>query len=283
MGWQVLLVISMVAEITGRLLHRAIMKEKDSDPIAYAVLFQLITALFIGSITVFTGFHIPDIMPILPNLLLMPILYAIANIMIFKALKSTEASIYTILFASHTIWIILGAVFFLHEAFFLKQIVGALLILFSIILVSWKHQNIKFGRGEMMGLIAAAVYGLAITNDVYIIKSFDLFSYLTIAFFAPAIVIWLLYPASTKNIIAISKSYRLKKIFLLAFVFSIVTLSYFYAYTLGKNIGQIATIFEMTTVLTVIAAIFFLKEKSHLLLKIIAGVISFLGVLLVAR
>ncbi|MDP3941094.1 MAG: EamA family transporter [bacterium] len=284
MPWQLLLGISIIGEVIGRLLQRTIMKEDKSDPIAYAVIYQIIGGIIIGIFALVKGFQLPqDITPILPNLLIMPVLYAITNICMFTALKKTEASIFTILFASYSIWLIVGSIFVFREPFSFLQIIGTVLILLSVILVSWKHKNIKIGRAELITLSGAIVFAAAILNDTIILqKGFDPASYLSISFLAPGLFLWLLYPKRTKEIVAIGKSAAVKKVILMAFIYGIVTLTYYYAFLFGKNAAQIASINQINTVLTVIAAVIILKERSHLLLKLSAVAMSFVGVLLVS-
>lgn len=270
-------------EVAGRLLQRSLMKDDKSDPIAYAVVFQLFGGLMLLAFALVNGIKGPTSWSIWPNLLLMPFFWIASNILIFRSLKKTEASTFTILFASRVVWIILASVFFLGESFSLLQAVGTGLIAIAIVFVTYHKQKIQFAGGEKLVLLSAIVFGLAVVNDAYVVRSFDVATYMALAYLAPAFGIWAIFPKSTPLVIQIVKSNVFKKILLLSFVYAVDSIMYLYAYRSGNNYAQMASIFQITTILTVLAAIFILKEKSHLWLKLIAGVIAFLGVLLVAR
>ena len=155
MTWQLLLLISILADVGGRLIQRTLLRDTKSDPITYAIAFQLLAGCIVGFFAFFNGFKIPSLQPILPNLLLMPLFYGLANIFIFKSLKLAEASVFTVLFSSRAVWIILSAMLLLQETFSLYQFLGTILILFSILLVSWQGKLIRLRKGEMYGLLAA--------------------------------------------------------------------------------------------------------------------------------
>ncbi|MBI2641073.1 hypothetical protein HYW87_00555, partial [Candidatus Roizmanbacteria bacterium] len=95
MTWQLFLGLSISAEVAGRLIQRVILRDDKSDPVAYAIVFQLLGGTVIGIYALLTGFTLPNLQPISLNLVLMPILFGSANIFIFKSLQLTEASIFT--------------------------------------------------------------------------------------------------------------------------------------------------------------------------------------------
>lgn len=121
MNWQIILAISVVTYSISVLLQRILLKNNKSDPIAYSIVFQLLTGIMIGAYAAFNGFNIPDLVPLIPNLILMTILYGAGNVFIFSALKIIDASEFTILFASRAMITIIGAIIFLKESFSTQQ------------------------------------------------------------------------------------------------------------------------------------------------------------------
>lgn len=281
MPWQFFLTLSIGGEVLGRIIQRIAMKEEDSDPIAYAIVFQLLTGILIGLYAFLTGFKIPPLLPILPNLLIMPILYGLATICIFLSLKKTEASTFTILFTSRTIWVILGALLFLNEQFHIQQSFGVFLILGSIVLTSWNRQKLSFQKGELYAVLAAFLFGIAIVNDSFIVRVFDIPSYLMFGFLAPALFIWVVNLKKTKEVFSILKGKQLRSVIMLSFFYGIAAITYFTAYKMGNNAAEIGAIFPISSILTVVAAIIFLNERKGIFLKVIAVAISFIGVLFV--
>ncbi|MGH7246014.1 MAG: EamA family transporter [Candidatus Levyibacteriota bacterium] len=281
MTWQLLLGFSILAVSFSTILQRVLLKENKSDPISCALFFQVMTGIILGIFAFVHGYHAVPIFSVLPNIVLMTVLYALGNICIFISLKSTEASTFTITFATRGLWTVIGAVLFLGEHFFLHQIFGTLLIFLSIILVSFKKESFVFTKGIVLSLFAGFLFGMAFTNDALMLQKFDLLSYLTINFLFPGIFIGIVYPKK----IVLLRSLLTKSLFLkltfLSFLYAVSVVCLDGAYTVGRNAAQIGILFQISTIVTVIFAIFFLKETTQIAKKLLAAIFAFLGVILV--
>ena len=280
MSWQILVAVSVVTYSVSVLLQRILLKDEKIDSVAFSIVFQLLTGVLILGYALMRGFSSPNLLPLLPNLALMTFLYGAGNVFIFKALKAIEASEFTIIFATRTVWIILAAVLFLSEQFSLVQLLGTGLILSSVVLVSWQ-KGLKLSRGVLLSLAAAACFGLAFANDAFIIRNFDVPSYLGIAFIVPALAVWMVFPKSTSKMLPMLKKSFLKKLGVLSVLYATSAITIFLAYQIGRNAAQIAPLNQTSTILTVLLAIIFLGEKSQLTRKLIGAVLSFIGIILV--
>lgn len=282
MGWQIFLAISIITYSISVLLQKILLKNDESDPIAYSIVFQFLTGTIIGIYALTRSFTTPHLVPLIPNLFLMVILYAASNIFIFRALKIVDASEFTIVFASRALWIIIGAIIFLKESFSLQKTLGTFLIILSIILVSYKGKKISINKGFIFSILAAAFFGLVFINDAFIINNFNfnVLSYLTIIFIIPSLAIWVIYPKSIMKMKPLFKKQTLPKLILLSILYAISAITFFSAYKVGKNASQIAPLNQTTIIVTVILSIIFLKERSNLLRKLLGAVISFIGVIL---
>jgi len=280
MSWQILVAVSVVTYSVSVLLQRILLKDEKIDSVAFSIVFQLLTGVLILGYALMRGFSSPNLLPLLPNLALMTFLYGAGNVFIFKALKAIEASEFTIIFATRTVWIILAAVLFLSEQFSLVQLLGTGLILSSVVLVSWQ-KGLKLSRGVLLSLAAAACFGLAFANDAFIIRNFDVPSYLGIAFIVPALAVWMVFPKSSSKMLPMLKKSFLKKLGVLSVLYATSAITIFLAYQIGRNAAQIAPLNQTSTVLTVLLAIIFLGEKSQLTRKLIGAVLSFIGIILV--
>ena len=280
MNWQILVAVSVITYSVSVLLQRILLKDEKIDSVAFSIVFQLLTGVLILGYALMRGFSSPNLLPLLPNLALMTFLYGAGNVFIFKALKAIEASEFTIIFATRTVWIILAAVLFLSEQFSLVQLLGTGLILSSVVLVSWQ-KGLKLSRGVLLSLAAAACFGLAFANDAFIIRNFDVPSYLGIAFIVPALAVWMVFPKSSSKILPMLKKSFLKKLGVLSVLYATSAITIFLAYQIGRNAAQIAPLNQTSTILTVLLAIIFLGEKSQLTRKLIGAVLSFIGIILV--
>jgi drug/metabolite transporter (DMT)-like permease len=281
MSWQIFLIVSIFAEVAGRLLQRILLKNDKSDPVAYSVVTQLITGTLVGIFALTQGFSIPDISTIWPHLIAMPIVWGLANLLVYKSLKNTEASVFVIIFSTRAIWQIVGAVLFLNETFSVLQVIGTILIFGSVVLISSRDAKLSLKKTEIFAALAAIFFAIAMINDAFVIRTFDVASYLTFGYFAPSLLIWLMHPKKTSEIISIARNKSVWKIGILASLFGTAALTTLLAYKLGNNAAQIGALFQISTILTVFAAVFLLNEKKSLKLKIIAGVISMIGVILI--
>lgn len=281
MTWEILLAVSLCSYSIAVLLQRLILKENKSHPIAYSIITPMVAGLILSTAFLFKGIPVELLLTFWPNLLLMVLLYGASNIFTYKALKYTEASTFTILNASRALWSVSAAIIVLNEAFGLKQIFGTILVVLSVILASWKGQKIRFSKGEVFTLVAAFAFGVEFINDAYLLRYFDAFVYLPIAFVVPTIGVWAIYPKATQPILAVLKSRTIWKVILLGSLYAISAGTIFLAYQVGRNAAQIAPINETSTILIVFLAAIFLKERKRLFAKVLAAGISFLGVYLI--
>jgi len=281
MPWQLLLLISIISYSVSILLQRVLIKN-NKDPMGFAILFQVFTALIIGVFAVFAGFHIPNISPFFWNFLLSVVIYTLANICVFQSLSRIEASQFTILFVTRGVWTIIAAAFFLGETFSFLHILGTLLILFSVFLISYKKSGFHVGKGSLYGLAAGFLFGVGYVNDAYIVKFFSSpITYSFLDFFVPSVVLLFIYRTSvTKHISQFVKPSVMGKLLLLCLLYAVFGITILLSYKYGGTASQIGAISQSTTIVIVLLAIIFLKETTSLAKKLFASIIAFIGVLL---
>ncbi|MBI5150972.1 MAG: DMT family transporter [Candidatus Pacebacteria bacterium] len=283
LSWQLLITINVVFYSISTLLQRVVLKENQSRPIAFAIFFQCMVGLFIGVAGLFTGqMQIPSsIMQMLPNLLLMTIMYAVFNILTFSALKYTEASLFTIILASRAFFTIAASTFFLKESLTMFQIVGTCFIIFGIIVANLHGaKQIKIGKGEIFAGLAALFLGLANTNDRIILQSIPLYPFLTMAFLLPAIITAAVFPREVPHIIMFFNKTIIIKTMSVALFYGLAATTFFAGLQATTNSSQFATISLTSTILIVILSMVLLKERDNLWKKIAGTGLSFLGLLL---
>ena len=280
-SWPVLVAISVVTYAVSVLLQKVILRHDKSNPVAFAIVFQTLVGVVIAIAALFHGFVMPDLAKYWSNMSVMVVLYGAGNIIIFNSLKLVDASTFTILFASRAFWTIVGALLFLGEHYTWARLVGAVLIVISIVLVSWKKRKLEFGKGELLGLLAGLVFGVAFVNDAFIVQNSDVLSYEALAFLLPTLAILLAQPRSVKHIPHLLKGSFLTKLLVLSILYGVSAVTVFMAYKVGRNASQIAPLVQTTTIVTVVLSIVFLKEKTALLRKSFGAAISFIGVVLV--
>lgn len=283
MSWQLLLTTSIISYAVGVLLQRIIQKGGKNDPYAFSIFFQLTIGIVIGIYALLRGFVIPNYGDFLPNMILMVILYAIANTLIFSALTYLDAAAFTILFSSRALWTIVAAVLFLNEPFSFKQVIGTILIIISVILVSAKSKKVTLKKGEIYALLAALFFGTAFANDAYIINTYhvDVESNLFFAFVLPALAMWIIRPQATKHMKPFLNRAILLPSLALTIFYATSAITIFLAYDIAKNAAQIAPLNQTSIIIIVILSMIFLKERDNIPKKILGALVSFVGVLLI--
>jgi drug/metabolite transporter (DMT)-like permease len=281
MSWQILLGISILTYVISQILQRVLLKEESTDPLAFAIVFQLFVGVVIGVYAMIKGFSFPaNVYSLLPHLFLTLVLYGVGNIFLFKSLKAIPISEFTILFSTSTLWTIVGAVIFLHEKFLLPHILGTLLILTSLFFVFKPSSKMKISRGHIHSLIAAGLFGFAFVNDAFVLKTFEVNSYVSLGFILPAIGLLVVYPRSIKNIIVLLKPDNLKKLSITVLFYAVSAITIFTAYIEGHNSAVISVVGKTSSILIVLAGIVFLGERDNTVRKIIGACIATVGVIL---
>src|SRR3989344_6139666 len=282
MSWQILILISIVLFSVGTLLQRILMKGKESDPIAYSIVFQLLTGIIIASYGfLFANMDFPEVVP-LTNILLMTLLWTSANIFSFTAIKYIDVSRYTIVFSSRLFFTVIASSLFLGEFLNTRQWLGAILIFASIYIVTQKRgEKLAFTKYDAFSILAAMSFGFANTNDRFLLRTFELYPYVAIAFVFPAIFTAIIKPKHLKHLRVFAERTILKKMLFLCLFYSVSSLAFFRALQVAPNSSQVVAVNLTTVILTVLLAVIFLRERKNLGRKLLGATISFIGLLLV--
>jgi len=227
------------------------------------------------------GFVLLDLKQYALNLALMAVLYAAAQILIFQASKTIEASELIILSAGRVLWTIAAALLFLGESFSPQKAAGTALVIFAVVFVSYQKKRIKLSPGHWYAILAGFCLGVGFVNDAYILRHADAISYGAIVFILPLALTLVVYASSLPKIRKTVTAKLLLKNLLLGTVYSIGLIASYSAYQHGGNASQIVPIGQSVVIVTVILAALFLGERDHLFKKFIAAVLVSLGVLLI--
>lgn len=281
--WVIFALIAIVSISLSTLFARVLMKEEESNPIASSILFQfmiggycLLFALALKKFVMPTG----DVS--LFRFLLSAIFWALSTLFTFKAIKLLGASETSILVAGNALFITVLGVIFLKEILTFKSVLGIVLILLAILFVNKEHLSFKSKKGIFYALLVAFFSGVAVVNDVVLIREYESFSFTTLMSFLPGIILAIVFP---KELIKVRKLLNIKEfriMALLTFFYAIQALAFYVAYGQGAPVSRMSTFTKSSIVLTVILAAIFLKEKSNLAKKAVAALMVTLGAILLS-
>lgn len=281
MSWYILAAINVVFTSIAALFQKRAMNNDTSDPVASSIVFQFLLGCITLAYAMFRGFHVPDI-HFLPFFLISGILYAAGTIAFFHAYKLIEASEIGILSGFGSVMAIIGAYIFLHNVLSPYQFVGAALVIFAVVIINLTKSKLKLNNGAWLTILGTSSYGLANVCDAYIVKSFDAVSYLAIMCFIPGVLIYLRYSTRTKAIVRAVKHID-RNLFIFTVLYAVQAVAFYMALSSGALVAQLNVIIRASIILTVVLATVFLKEHDRLPRKIVAAILTTIGVLLVSR
>ncbi len=278
MHWIFFAISSVLFLAIANVLQKVLMKQEDSNALSYATVFQITCAIISGIAAFLNGFVMPPIAQMPINFILLGVLYGVGTVFAFKALKTLEASEVTIIAALRSIVTIISAVLLLGDVFNVERAVGTLLILTAIILVAKRNHRFEINKGIIYALGYALCFGLAVTNDVFILRHSDVLSFTAIGYLLPALFLLLLNPSIIRKSKHFFKPKVFSSMFLLSLFYTCAGISFYTALSLGVNASQMGPINQSSVVITVLLATLFLKERSNLVKKLICAVFVVVGV-----
>lgn len=272
----------MMSALTGsitKILQRTLIANQTHNPAALAFVFQLLVALIFLVYTLVThSFELPPLQELLIPVLVMTILYGVGSIYTFKAFQQAEAAEVAVIFATSSIWSALTAMVLLHESISQLQWIGIALISLGVIIVSYRQTQWKLNRGHVYALVAALCFGIAFTNDAFIINSYtNISAYMVLAFSLPGFMVLLLQPKAIIDIPQLVQPVTILKLCICAFFYALSALTIFTAYKQGGPASIISPLHQTSILFTVGLSYFVLHEKNHLIQKIIGAVVVCLG------
>jgi uncharacterized membrane protein len=281
MPWIFLALISITTLSVASILARVLLKEENSNPVGYAIVFQLL----LGLISLIFALLFNKLIPPPPEtsaiqFLFSAVLWATSTIFSFKALKLITAGEATILGSSGAFISITLGIIFLGEALKISTIASAILIFIAILAISTGKLSFSSKRGIVYSLISASVAAVAVVNDTAILKTYEAFSFTALMCLLPGFILLLSFP---KESIKIPKMFDRKTLTLMTVfctLYSIQAITFYLALQNGAPISQLSPLSRASIVLTVILGVIFLKEKSNLGKKFIAAIMVTIGAIL---
>jgi len=260
------------------------LRSTTASPIAFSIISQLVCALIIGVVGGISGqlIWIDNLGQVFWNLGFMILAYGLGSIVTTMALKTSEASKFTVLFATRAFLTIAIAGFLLGEKLTTGQLAGAMLIFAGVVITSWQAQKFVLEKADWLTLLGAICFGAANVNDRFILQQMPVVTYNFLAFLLPALGIAVVFPHQAKLIPAMLTKKMLLKLGLLSSLFSFSAMTFFSAIKAAPNASQVVSVNLISVILIVILSILLLKERTHLWVKLIGASVCFAGLLLVS-
>lgn len=247
---------------------------------ALTILLQMIAGVSVLILCPLFEFKFPTDVKKYIMLGLSIIFYTISDRINTTVRSGIEASTFSMLKQLSTTFMIFAGLIFFKEEFVLTKFIGAMLIIFSNILIFYRKGKFEFNQYILLGVLANIAYTVALFLDVNISEGFNLPIYVTLTLIIPAMLIMIferIKPSEIKNELVNGNK---KAIFITALSWGIMIVSQLRAYQLG-NVTIVAPLCALTVILNVIVGYLFLNEKDNLLRKIISAIIIIISIILI--
>jgi drug/metabolite transporter (DMT)-like permease len=195
----------------------------------------------------------------------------------FYTAKLLDASIYSVISNISVVMAFFLSLFLYNETLTLSKFIGFILILISLILVINIKKSKILLKGLWFGIITSVLIGIGWSLDKKGAIFFSPETYNILAWTIPFIIIF--FPSIKIKEIKLEFKKFSWKIILLAFFNFVGYYLTLKAYMLAEA-TKIIPVIQLSTLMTVIAGVFLLKEKNNLTKKLFAGVIAVIGVFL---
>jgi drug/metabolite transporter (DMT)-like permease len=288
MTWLLFCFLSITFTAAYSLISKKILNHQaDHHPIAYA------SALF-GAVSLFsilgyllTGVKTSDFtslasLEVLGILTINVLCYTVAPSIYYRALKHLPVSEVTILYAQTGMYILMFSLLLGTESFLVSRLVGGLLIIGSVVALTLKNGSWENSIYTKLMIGATIIYALAAITDQYIISQgyFSTLFFQAINFGVPSLLIVAFNPESRHHLSKIYNQKTYPLVLLNGGFFFVSFFAIFKAYSSGGAASQVAFVLSTETIVMVLLAAIFLKERQNLLLKLAAALACSLGIFL---
>ncbi len=247
---------------------------------ALTVVLEMIGGLTALVLSLFFEIRFPTDIRIYIMLGISIICYTVKDRIETKVMTGIEDSTFNILQQLSTTFMIFAGLIFFKEEFILAKFIGAMLIIFSNVLVFYQKGKFEFNKYVLLGIVSNLVFTVALFLDVNISEHFNLPMYAAITLIVPAILIMIFERIKLSEIKSEFTNGNKKAILITAISWPITIITQLKAYQLG-NVTIVAPLCALSVMLNVMVGYLFLKEKDNLLRKIISAILIIISIILI--
>lgn len=277
--WFLYVCLYIILAVIFTQFYKIVLNTSKSDG-TLTVLLQFIAGLSALFLSPFFKFTFPTDWKVYLLLATACIFYALSDRINTTVRSGIEASTFSIIKQLSTVFMILAGLLFFKEKFVWKKIIGAILIIFSNILIFYKKGNQKLNKYVLLGILSNILYSIALFLDVNISDNFNLAFYVASTLLIPALFITIIEKVKLSNIKNEFKNGNKKAILTTGLCWGTMIVVQLRAYQLGET-TSVAPLCALTVIGNVLVGYIFLKERNNLIKKLIAALLIILSVFLI--
>ena len=132
-------------------------------------------------------------------LFLVCIIYSISDRINTTVRNGLEASLFGIIRQLATVFMILFGLIFFKEPFIITKILGALIIVFSNILIFFEKSQKKLNKFVILGILSNIIFSFALFLEINLSSHFNLAFYVSLTLIIPAVILIIFEKIKFKN------------------------------------------------------------------------------------
>lgn len=281
MNWLVLTILAIISRATYSIATKLQSKNIKISSVSLAFLLTAFAAFLTLPLSPFIGgISLNGIEKHWVSMILIILTQVFGNILFFKGVKRLDAGTAQIAFSSIIIWGVMLSIAFLNSHFSITQLFGIFLLLAAIIMIQYQERRLKLNIGVIYIIISAAFFAVFQVASAAVARAVSPATYLSLTYFGAAVLFCLIYPkVIKKDLISLKKAVKLT--FINTLFASIASLLYFvfayFAYQRAPDRGIVVILLTSQVILSVIFGMIFLKERDHILRKLVASILAFIA------
>lgn len=280
MSWQIYTAVCVFALSLAIVLQRVVIHKDKLNPYAYAVFFQGVVGLLVTIIAAINGFDITGLQDYALLGTVSIFAFGAGHIAYAKTLQKAEASVFSVLFATHALWVMAVGILFLQESLSFMQVAGGVLVFASLLLVIKRFNKASLQQGLGYGLLTGLLFGIAISSWSYVGRYTDALTWSAVSFLGGAAAAILFKPALATKIRPMLTPAMLAKMTLLAAIYGIGSVAMLFAYRDG-SFAVVSPLRQTGVLVTTLLALLLLpSERTMIPRKVIAAMLCTVGALL---
>lgn len=280
MLWMLLALISAITGGFISVIGKYVLKKHDY--ICYAFIWNMFNALFLLPM-VLLNFSFPTTFYEWVLLALGVCLWSAINITGFKSLQLVDVSVREPITQVKLLFLLLLSAVLITEKLTFSKTIGTLLIFSGLILITYKGGkffSLLKSRGIQLVLLSSFIQALVSVVDKTALKYWAVAPYLFLEFLLAGLVMGGMTISRKDRLKEMMKSKYLY-IFLVCGLGAVSAYTLFWAYQLAE-VSIVFPIVQLSTLITVMGGIIFLKEKKDIPLKLLATFIMIVGAILIS-
>ncbi len=280
MSWQLYTALCVTTLSVAVLLQRVILHRYKVDGPAFAVVFQFLVALAMLPAVLTHGFDFSGFYNMLMPIIVSGLAFGVGSVTYAQALRKVDASAFSVLFASHAVWVMLFGVVFLSERLDWLHLLGTGVIFLSIGLLVKDVRYLKPGSGFVYALFTGLLYGVAIASASYVGRHTDVLTWSLVSFVLGGLSSLLVSPKALRKARTVFTKRTLVVLLTCVVLYGLGNIAMMFAYKYGP-FTLVAPLRQTGIILTTLLAVLFLRdERTDIVRKILAAITCTAGVVL---